>query len=86
MGGRPLASAPVGLDGVYRFFTGPDGRPEAFRGVWSDASTFILEYDGITNNDHAFLSMRFDGDRIDVNIQETAHAGSMHLTRHLQQP
>jgi CubicO group peptidase (beta-lactamase class C family) len=84
MGGRPVASAAVGLDGAYRFFKGPDGRPEAFRGAWTDQQTFLLEYDGITNNDHAFLTFHFVGDRVDVTIQETAHEGSLGITGRLQ--
>ncbi len=84
--GRPQGSAPVGLDGVYRFFTGSDGRPEAFRGARIDAETFLLEYDGITNNDHAFLQFRFDGDRVEVNVQETAHEVGAQFVGRAQQP
>jgi CubicO group peptidase (beta-lactamase class C family) len=85
-GDRPLASVPVGLDGVYRFTPGPDGRPLAYRGAWTDPQTFLLEYDGITNNDHAFLQFRFEGDRIDVSLQETAHEVGVQFVGWLQQP
>lgn len=84
--GHPLASAQVGLDGVYRFFTGIDGRREGFRGAWIDAQTFLLEYDGITNNDHAFFEFRFDGNRVEVNVQETAHVVGVQFEGRSQEP
>jgi len=84
--GRPQVSVPVGLDGVFRFSPGPDGRPQAYRGAWTDPQTFMLEYDGITNNDHAFLQFRYEGDRVDVSLQETAHDVGAQLVGWLQQP
>lgn len=86
LGARPLGSARVGMDGAYRFFTGPDGRPEAFRGAWTDPQTFLLEYDGVTNNDHALLQFWFDSDRVEVNVQETAHMEGAEFVGRLQQP
>jgi hypothetical protein len=32
-----------------------------------------MEYDNIANNDHVFLRMSFDGDRVAVESRETAH-------------
>jgi len=84
--GRPMVSVPVGLDGVYRFSAGPDGRPQAYRGAWTDPQTFLLEYDGITNNDHAFLQFSFEGDKVEVSVQETAHEVGVQLVGRLQQP
>jgi hypothetical protein len=46
----------------------------------------LLEYDGITNNDHAFLQFRFEGDRLDVSLQETAHDVGLQLVGWLEQP
>ncbi|WP_374689782.1 hypothetical protein [Promineifilum sp.] len=71
--GDPVVSQPIGLDGVFRFSTGSDGRPQGLRGYWADEQTFFLEYDGITNNDHTFFQFRFVGDRVEVQAQETAH-------------
>ena len=79
-------SAPVGLDGMYRFSPGLDGRPVAFRGSWIDAQTFFLEYDGITNNDHSLLQFRFEGDQVEVKAQETAHDSSAKFVGQMQQP
>lgn len=84
--GRQLVSPLVGLDGVYRFSPGPDGRPVAFRGAWIDAQTFFLEYDGITNNDHSLFQFRFEGDWVEVNVQETAHEVGAQFVGRLQQP
>ncbi len=84
--GRPLVSPLVGLDGLYRFSPGPDGRPVAFRGAWSDAQTFFLEYDGITNNDHSLFQFRFEGDRVEVTVQETAHEVGAQFVGRLQEP
>ncbi len=83
-GGSPLVSHPVGLDGVFRFSPGPDGRPSAYRGSWIAADTFLLEYDGITNNDHSFIQVRFAGNQAQLSIQETAHEGSAQLTGQME--
>ncbi len=84
--GGLLYSVRVGLDGVYRFTPGPDGRPVAFRGGWLDAQTFFLEYDGITNNDHSLFQFRFDGEQVEVEVHETAHDQGTRFVGLLQQP
>jgi hypothetical protein len=84
--GRVVASGPVGLDGVYRFSPGPDGRPLAHRGAWIDTQTFFLEYDGVTNNDHSLFRLRFEGDWVEVKVQETAHDVGAKFVGRLQQP
>jgi len=68
-----LDSWPIGLDGVYRMSEGPFGLPQGLRGEWVDERTFVMEYDNIANNDHLFLRMSFDGDRVVVESRETAH-------------
>ncbi len=84
--GRVVSSGTVGLDGVYRFSPGPDGRPLAHRGAWSDAQTFFLEYDGITNNDHSLFQFRYEGDQVEVTVRETAHDVGAQFVGRLQQP
>jgi CubicO group peptidase (beta-lactamase class C family) len=64
---------PVGLDGVYRMSEGPYGLPQGLRGEWTDERTFALEYDNIANNDHFFLRLSFDGDKVTIESRETAH-------------
>jgi len=76
----PAIAVPVGFDGAFRMFPGLDGRPRAFRGHWMDDESFMLEYDGITNNDHGFLALRFSGNTVDVEVRETAHARVVRFT------
>jgi CubicO group peptidase (beta-lactamase class C family) len=71
--GGKMDNWPVGLDGIYRLSEGPFGLPQGLRGEWADAKTFVMEYDNIANNDHVFLRMSFDGDRVAVESRETAH-------------
>jgi hypothetical protein len=71
--GEEPQSWPVGLDGVYRMSSGEYDLPQGLRGSWVDDRTFSLEYDNITNNDHAIIRMRFEGDRVVLESQETAH-------------
>jgi len=84
--GRKVASSSVGLDGVYRFSVGSDDRPTAYRGAWTDAQTFFLEYNGITNNDHSLFQLHFEGDQVDVKVQETAHDVGAHFVGRMQKP
>ncbi|HEY4669026.1 MAG TPA: hypothetical protein VIH05_04550 [Tepidiformaceae bacterium] len=77
---------PVGLDGVYRMSKGEYGSPQGLRGSWTDAQTFVFEYAGITNNDHWGFRMRFQGDRVIVEAQETAHELGVRFEGRLQRP
>ncbi|HEU5299278.1 MAG TPA: serine hydrolase [bacterium] len=70
-------SWPVGLDGIHRFSPGEYGLPLGLRGVWTDESTFAVEYDSIGNNDHMFMRMRFEGDRVVVAVRDAS--GGMDL-------
>lgn len=73
LSGSEMASWPIALDGVYRFFAGQYGLPMGLRGTWADDKTFVVEYDNIGGNDHIFLRFRFEGDRVMVQAQETDH-------------
>ncbi len=64
---------PIGLDGIYRLFPGDYNLSQGLRGYWADAQTFVLESDEIANNDHVILRMRFEGDRVVIEGQETSH-------------
>jgi CubicO group peptidase (beta-lactamase class C family) len=59
---------PVGLDGQYRFSEASDGPAEKFligmRGAWSDAQTFVLDYNQAASPNAMMLSVRFDGERV----------------------
>jgi len=71
--GGTLDAWPMGLDGIYRMSEGPFGLPQGLRGEWADEKTFVMEYDNIANNDHFFLRLTFEGDRVTVESHETAH-------------
>ena len=72
----------VGLDGIYRLTPGMnlDRAGHRFvdfqdlsvgmRGRWTDAQTFVLEYDTIVNYYYYKLQMRFDGDRLSLTFGE----------------
>jgi hypothetical protein len=76
----------VGLDGVYRLTPGMnlDRTGHRFvdfqdlsvglRGRWTDAQTFVLEYDTIVNYYYYKLQMRFDGDRLSLAFGERTGA------------
>ena len=65
---------------------GPYDLPQGTRGEWVDDKTFVAEYDNIGNNDHIFLRMRFAGDAVTIEAQETAHELGTRIEGHLQQP
>ena len=59
--------------------TGDFDLPLGNRGEWTSPDTFVLEYDNIANNDHVFLTIRFEEERVFFNVHETAHEGSANL-------
>jgi CubicO group peptidase (beta-lactamase class C family) len=84
--GGKLDSWPVGLDGVYRMSEGYFGLPQGLRGEWVDDRTFALEYDNIANNDHLFLQLSFDGDRVTLESHETAHELGVRFDGRIRDP
>jgi CubicO group peptidase (beta-lactamase class C family) len=86
-GGRAAPPWPVGLDGVYRMSTDLEGFPLGMRGRWTDAQTFILEYNGIVSNDQMILRLRFAGDRVVVEARgDIAQPTSATFSGRLQRP
>jgi CubicO group peptidase (beta-lactamase class C family) len=65
----------IGLDGVYRFRFDEVGRLVAARGSWTDAETFVLEYNNVTGNDQFVLRFHFQGDRVEGTLSD-AYFGS----------
>ncbi len=76
----------IGLDGVYRMSQGDYGHPLGVRGYWADAQTFVFEYAGITSNDHYTWRMRFEGNRVIMEGQETAHELGVQFEGRLRSP
>jgi hypothetical protein len=85
-GSEQMVSWPIALDGVYRLVPGEYGLLLGLRGAWADAQTFVFEYDNIANNDHATYRLRFEGDRVVMTGQETAHDLSEQFEGWLQEP
>jgi hypothetical protein len=85
-GSEQVVSVPIGLDGVYRMSVGAHDLPQGYRGCWADPQTFLLEYDNIANNDHATIQVRFEGERMLMSVQETAHERGTQFEGHLQEP
>jgi CubicO group peptidase (beta-lactamase class C family) len=77
---------PVGLDGVYRTSRGSYNAPQGVRGYWADDRTFAFEYAGIANNDHWGYRLRFEGDRVFMQGQETAHELGVTIEGRLRTP
>jgi hypothetical protein len=80
----PLAGA-VGLDGVDRVSIGDYGLPAGVRGAWADAETFIFEYDEIASIDAYTFRLRFEADRVVVDVT-TRQGGGFSMTGQLQEP
>jgi hypothetical protein len=85
-GSVQVVSVPIGLDGVYRMSLGDHNLPQGYRGYWADNQTFVLEHDNIANNDHATYQARFEGDRVLLGGQETAHELGMQFEGWQQSP
>jgi CubicO group peptidase (beta-lactamase class C family) len=68
-----MPPSPIGLDGVYRMYPGEYDLPAGQRGYWADAQTFVLEHDEIAMNNYFTFRIRFEGDRVVLEGQETAH-------------
>jgi hypothetical protein len=60
--------------------------PQGIRGSWADDRTFVFEYAGIANNDHWAYRVRFDGDRVIMQGQETAHEVGVTIEGRLEKP
>lgn len=77
-GQRPLTGK-VGLDGVYRFGPGLDVLPAAFRGHWTDEQTFELEFDEIADQEAFAMELRFEADRLTLQLRERTHESGLVL-------
>lgn len=84
--GDPMASMPIGLDGVYRFRFDDDGRLVAIRGTWIDTQTFVLEHNGVTANDQLVLQFHFQGDQVEVTISDAYLGTGPKFAGRVQQP
>ncbi len=68
--GRDPWTVPVGLDGVYRFYQGENGRPAGCRGRWEDADTLSIDLNTIGNLNAYDIRIGFKGDHISFSASE----------------
>jgi len=85
-GSGQMLPSPIGLDGVYRMYSGEYDLQAGQRGYWADAQTFVLEHDEIAKNYHFTFRMRFEGDRLVVEGQETPHELGVRFEGALENP
>jgi len=65
-------SGAVGLDGVYRI--SPKGRlglPMAVSGKWMNVDSFLLDVNLAANITRILATVRFEGDRVEVELKDT---------------
>jgi CubicO group peptidase (beta-lactamase class C family) len=92
----PIAG--IGLDGVYRMSPGvgldrairtkmeTEGMTVGMRGVWTDANTFAIEYDTITNRYAYCLEMHFESTGVTVVASDRIYDNSITLHGEMQYP
>jgi hypothetical protein len=64
----------MNLDRAGHVFADFENLSVGLRGRWTDAQTFLLEYDTIVNYYYYQLEMRFDGDRLNLTLGERTGA------------
>jgi len=92
----PLAA--IGLDGVFRNTTGvgvdcilrspleTESQRVGLRGMWTDAQTFVLEYDTLTNRYVYRMGIRFDGDGVTIDLSEQVYGDHVTFIGVVQNP
>ena len=70
---------PVGLDGVYRISLREDGLMQGARGAWSDADTFVVDYDEIAGIDAWAMTLDFQDDVVKLQMVSPSSPGLFKL-------
>jgi len=60
----------VGLDGVFRTAPGRFGLPAALKGLWKKRDVFVFDFNEIGNINDWRATVRFEGDRVTIRMQE----------------
>ena len=76
--------AGVGLDGVYRASLA--GRPTLARGGWAGDDTFVVEYSEGPGLSLLLLRLRFEADRVELELRNHASGLEARLEGQTQQP
>ena len=76
----------VGLDRALRSSLEIENQPVGLRGAWTDAQTFSLEYDTLTNRYVYWMKMHFEGNLVKMDISELVYGDHITLTGVIQNP
>jgi CubicO group peptidase (beta-lactamase class C family) len=66
----------LGLDNVSRIFSGSFGLAAAAKGSWESDNVFVIHLDEVGNINQWRISLTFEADRVDVQMQEMTGLGS----------
>jgi CubicO group peptidase (beta-lactamase class C family) len=66
---------PIGLDGAYRIAPGRFGIPAALKGWWERDDLFVVNMNEIGNINHWRIEVAFQGDEVEVSMQDATGLG-----------
>lgn len=66
----------LGLDNVSRISSGSFGLAAAAKGLWESDNVFVIYMDEVANINQWRISLTFEADRVNVQMQETTGLGS----------
>ena len=79
-GEEEIREIPIGLDGVYRFSLREDGLMQGAHGAWSDADTFVVDYDEIAGIDGWTMTLDFQDGSVKLQLVSPSTPGLFKLT------
>ena len=74
-----VREVPVGLDGVYRFSLRDGAQLQGARGAWSDADTFVVDYDEIADINGWTMTFDFQDDVVKLEMLSPSTPGLFKL-------
>jgi CubicO group peptidase (beta-lactamase class C family) len=77
---------PVGLDGVYRWSSGPNGVRLGISGRWSDRNTLEFDYNTVGDIRAYTITARYVGDILEMTLAQRDEASLATLTGHVISP
>jgi hypothetical protein len=63
----------IGIDRAVRSLLEVENQPAGLRGAWTDARTFILEYDTLTNRYVYWIQMHFEDNDVTFDLSEQVY-------------
>ncbi len=74
-----VREVPVGLDGVYRLSLRDDVQLQGAHGAWSDADTFVIDYDEIADINGWTMTLDFQDDVVKLQMMSPSSPGLFKL-------